>query len=144
MSTSDSSSSPVSRGASDGEAEGRAAAVREYFAAGDRGDAEAALATLAEDVRFRFGNAEPGRGRDAVRAVREQIRSQIARVQHEVRSVHVDGAGRHATAQLRMTYQHRDGRILRVPACAVFDFDAAGLVSGYWVYVDQEDFWGPL
>jgi hypothetical protein len=111
----------------------------EMYDASDRWEAERYPEFIAADVAFRFGNAEPARGRDAIQATMRQMQGIVRLIRHEVRDL-VHGLGDHVTAAIDMHYERNDGAILEVPALVLFHFNGEGLVDEYRISMDAGDF----
>lgn len=104
------------------------------LAALDRGDPEAAIKLLAEDVRFAFGNSEPTKGRDGFAAAAQNVFAAIESAKHNVtQRWQVDADT--AVVLADVYYKRRDGRELTLPACSVFKV-RDGLVADYQIYMD--------
>ena len=90
-------------------------------------------AHLADDVVMRFGNAEPVRGRDAVRDVWAAFCSSVAGVRHDVvEQWHVPPA---TVVESRVTYTRQDGGEVTVPVVTIYR--AAGdQIDDYRVFLD--------
>ena len=107
--------------------------TRVLFAAVDGRDADAFASFLADDVRFRFGNAPVVEGRQTVRDVVAGFFGSIEAVCHEV--VETLHAGDTVVSRGQATYTRKDGSVLSVPFANVFKL-AGGKIREYLIYVD--------
>jgi hypothetical protein len=90
-------------------------------------------AHLADDVRFRFGNADPVHGRDAVRDVWAGFCETVDGVSHEIVEQFESG---HATiAESNVTYTKKDGSTVTVPVVTIYRADG-DLIDDYRVFID--------
>ena len=110
------------------------------FAAIDSRDPGAFAAFLADDVLFRFANAEPVRGRDAVSAAVVAFFDSIAGLRHDIVETWVrdDALVCHGT----VTYRRHDGSELAVPFANVLKGDDAG-IREYLIFVDTSRLHAP-
>lgn len=106
---------------------------RAMFAPADRLDLDGWTKCLAEDVSFRFGNAEPLQGREAVAAAIGPFFESLAGLQHEV--VRDWAAGDTVIQDLVVTYTRHDGSTLTVPAANILTVRDE-LIADYRIYVD--------
>jgi ketosteroid isomerase-like protein len=107
--------------------------ILELFAAIDGGDAEGFAAFLSDDGIFRFGNAEPVQGRDAVREAVAAFFASIRSCRHQLhRSWEVPGA---AICHGEVTYTRQDGSRLTVPFANICRRED-GRITEYLVHVD--------
>jgi ketosteroid isomerase-like protein len=90
-------------------------------------------AHLADDVRFRFGNADPVHGRDAVRDVWAGFCETVDGVSHEI--VEQFGSGNATIAESNVTYTKKDGGTVTVPVVTIYRADG-DLIDDYRVFVD--------
>lgn len=104
------------------------------FAAIDARDAQAFAAFLADDAEFRFGNAPPVRGREAIEAYVGAFFEALGGVSHRVEALWV--SDQKLTCHGEVTYQRRDGSALTVPFANVF-YLAEGRVARYLVFIDN-------
>lgn len=112
--------------------------VREgLFADIDSMEPDRFAAHLAEDVRFRFGNAEPVHGRDAVRDVWAGFCETVDGVCHD--PVEQWAVGAATIAESDVTYTRKDGVTVTVPVVTIYRSED-GLIQDYRVFIDL----GPL
>jgi ketosteroid isomerase-like protein len=112
----------------------------DLFSAIDAKDADGLLSFLAPGATQTFGNREPLRGHEEIRAANVTFFDMIDSVSHEVLGLwEWDGV---VVAQLRATYVRGDGRSVTVPAVTLLK-TADGLISEYQVYVDQAPVFAP-
>lgn len=107
--------------------------MRDALAAVDRRDTDAFCAFLADDVRFRFGNAPAVEGIDAVRAAVEGFLASLAAVTHRVERAWPVAGG--VVAHGRVTYTRPDGSALTVPFANVWQL-AGDRVGEYLIFAD--------
>jgi ketosteroid isomerase-like protein len=90
-------------------------------------------AHLADDVAFRFGNADPVHGRDAVRDVWAQFCEEVAGVHHDLveRWHSEDGT----VAETNATYTRKDGDTVTLPVVTIYR-ERDGEIADYRVFVD--------
>src|SRR5882762_4477531 len=106
---------------------------RAMFVPADQLDVVGWAKCLADDVVFRFGNAEPVQGRQAVQDIVEPFFDSIAGLSHHVlRDWSIDDT---VIQELAVTYTRHDGSTLTVPAVNVLRIrDDA--IADYRIYVD--------
>jgi len=114
----------------------RDAWVKGLFQSIDEQDVEAFLAVLSDHVLFRFGNAEPVRGKAAVGAVVRGFFASLKSLRHEV----ADTWERPGVVICHgfVTYTRQDASILRVPFANILKLKA-DLISEYLIYVDASE-----
>ena len=99
----------------------------------DRMDADAFASFLTEDSTFRYGNAEPVKGKSNVREYVAGFFSSITSLKHEILGVwekdHV------ITMQGEVTYTRKDGRLLKVPFVNLLKMKGT-LIHEYLIYID--------
>jgi ketosteroid isomerase-like protein len=91
------------------------------------------VAHLADDVAFRFGNADPVHGRSAVRAVWAGFCDTVDGVRHDL--VAQWDTGDAVIAESDVTYTRKDGGHVTVPVVTIYR-PAAGLIEDYRVFID--------
>jgi ketosteroid isomerase-like protein len=112
-------------------------AWEQLFSAIDGGDATAFASFVAPEGEFRFGNAPPVCGRDAVREAVAGFFHAIGGCRHRLlRSWHSAGS---AACEGEVTYTRRDGSTLTLPFANVFLLHG-GEIASYRIYIDN----GPL
>jgi limonene-1,2-epoxide hydrolase len=116
------------------ERSGAAATVRVLLKAVDEADFALIEALTAEDVHFRFGNADPTETRSELLAAARSFRAGIAGLHHDVVDLWEFGGGV-VVATMDVAYRRLDGRELNLPCCNVFRV-VSGLVRDYRVYMD--------
>ena len=90
-------------------------------------------AHLADDVSFRFGNADTVHGRDAVRDVWAGFCETVDGVSHEI--VEHFAVGEAVIAESNVTYTKKDGGKVTVPVVTIYR--ARGdLIDDYRVFID--------
>jgi ketosteroid isomerase-like protein len=107
--------------------------IRDLFRTIDNRDIRGFLEFLSPEVVFRFGNAEPVRGKRAVAETARGLFQALAAIHHEVlESWQAPGA---RICHGRVTYTRKDASTLSVPFANIFKMDA-GRVREYLVYAD--------
>jgi len=108
----------------------------------DAGDAAAFVDLLTPDAQFRFGNAPPVIGSEAIRAVVAGFFSAIGSSRHELLNVWHDAAT--AVCEGVVTYRRHDGSSLSVPFANVFELKGEK-IAAYRIYIDNSAlFAGPV
>ena len=90
-------------------------------------------AHLADDVTFRFGNADAVRGRDAVRDVWAGFCETVDGVSHSV--VEQFESGDAVIAESDVTYTKKDGAKVTVPVVTIYR-SGGELIDDYRVFID--------
>jgi ketosteroid isomerase-like protein len=103
------------------------------FADIDAFDPDKFVAHLTPDVTFRFGNAEPVTGREAVREAVTGFFSTIGGLTHHIRNVFESGDT--AIAQIDVEYLRKDGKSVTVPNADILVFDG-DLIRDWQIYID--------
>jgi len=107
--------------------------IRTLIRAVDNSD-DAPIASLtANDVHFRFGNADPTDSRSELLAAAQSLRSAIAGLRHTVVDLWEFDDTVIATMEVR--YRRLDGGELNLPCCNVFRMHD-GVVREYLIYMD--------
>jgi ketosteroid isomerase-like protein len=99
----------------------------------DSMDPDRFAAHLADDVIMRFGNAEPVRGRDAVRDAWAGFCEGIDGVSHSVVEQWASGSGNVVEAQV--TYTRKDGGTVTVPVATIYR-ERDGEIADYRIFID--------
>lgn len=103
------------------------------FADIDTMDPDRFAAHLAPDAVMRFGNAEPIRGRDAIRDAWAGFCATIAGVAHAVvEQWRTDTA---TIVESNVTYTRQDGGTVTVPVVTIYREDG-GLIADYRIFID--------
>lgn len=109
------------------------AAREQLFADIDSMEPERFVAHLAEDVTMRFGNAEPLRGRDAVRDAWAAFCKELRGIRHEVvERWKVDEA---TIVEATATYTRSDDSKVTVPVVTIYR-EREGQINDYRIYID--------
>jgi ketosteroid isomerase-like protein len=103
------------------------------FAVADTLDVDNYVNYLAPDVHFRFGNAEPITGREAVRDAVGQFFTTIKGLQHTILQEWHDGDT--IIQQLDVTYTRLDDKQVTLPAINLLRMHD-DTVADYRIYVD--------
>jgi len=105
----------------------------DLFADIDSMDPDAFARHLAEDVSFRFGNAEPTLGREAVRDTWAGFCAGIAGVSHDVIEQWEQGPA--TIVESTVTYTRRDGSTVSLPVVTIYR-GADELIEDYRIFMD--------
>ena len=108
--------------------------ARELFASVDAMDLDAIVARFADDVRFRFGNAQAVVGREDARAATAEFFGLIGGMSHQFREVWELGPSSVLITDVR--YTRRDGRVVLLPAATLVHRRADGLVEDMQIFMD--------
>jgi ketosteroid isomerase-like protein len=109
-------------------------AWQQLFAAIDGGDAQAFAGFLAADGEFRFGNAPPVVGRDAVRDAVAGFFGAIGGCRHRLlRAWQAEGS---VACEGEVTYTRHDGSQVTLPFANVFVL-RGGEIASYRIYIDN-------
>jgi ketosteroid isomerase-like protein len=111
-----------------------AATVRALFEAIDTGDVQTLLGLLAQELHFRFGNADPVEGKAAFSDFCSDFFGSIRGIRHEIHDVWEIGDDT-VVAVMDVWYRRRDGREFTLPCCNVFRLND-GLVLDYRIFMD--------
>jgi len=103
------------------------------FADIDSFDVDRFVRHLTDDVTFRFGNAEPIHGKDAVREGVLGFWSSIDGLTHHILRIWDDGDV--SIAQINVEYVRKDGKHVTVPNADILVYDG-DLVSNWQIYID--------
>ena len=106
---------------------------KSLLSAVDRMDPDAFESFLTEDSIFRFGNAEPVKGKNNVREYVAGFFSSIKSLKHEVQGVWEKDQV--VIVQGEVTYTSKNGRLVRVPFVNLFKMKGT-LIREYLIYVD--------
>jgi ketosteroid isomerase-like protein len=109
------------------------AARAELFQDIDTMDPDRFAAHLADDVRFRFANAEPIHGRDAVRETWAAFCEGVDGVAHD--QVGFWDVGDASIAEAEVTYTRKDGSRVTLPVVTIYR-ENGGLIDDYRIYMD--------
>ncbi|GMV52565.1 MAG: nuclear transport factor 2 family protein [Chlorobi bacterium] len=107
--------------------------LKELFAAVDASDADAFASYFTSDGTFRFGNADPVSGIQAVRDAVAGFFASIKSLKHDI-LVTAD-TGNVIAAHGYVTYTRHNDTTLRVPVCSVLHMDN-GKIKEYFVFID--------
>jgi hypothetical protein len=107
--------------------------VAQVFADIDSLNPDSFVTHLTPDVVFRFGNADPVIGRDAVREAVTGFFSTIDGLTHHIRNVWEFGDT--AIVQIDVEYARKDGKTVTVPNADILTYDG-DLVRDWRIYID--------
>ncbi len=105
----------------------------DLFADIDSMEPDRFAAHLADDVSFRFGNADAVHGRDAVRDVWAGFCETVDGVSHEI--VEQFESGDATIAESNVTYTKKDGAQVTVPVVTIYR-SGGELIDDYRVFID--------
>ena len=107
--------------------------IAAIFADIDAFDPDKFVAHLTPDAKFRFANADPVTGREAVKEAVTGFFSSIDGLTHHIRNVYE--AGDTVIAQIDVEYLRKDGKSVTVPNADILVFDG-DLVRDWQIYID--------
>jgi len=107
--------------------------VAQIFADIDSFDPDRFVAHLTPDVTFRFGNADPEHGKEAVRAAVAGFFTTIDGLTHHIREVWE--AGDTTLVQIDVEYRRKDGKVVVVPNADILRYEG-DLVRDWQIYID--------
>jgi ketosteroid isomerase-like protein len=108
--------------------------TRNLFATIDAMDVAAVTSLFAEDGRVVFGNGQPLVGIDEIRTGTTAFFDTIAGQHHEV--VNEWNFGSDTIAELKVTYDRKDGQQVTISCVSIFHTEAGGKIDDYRVYFD--------
>ena len=118
----------------------RSQLIDDLFRAIDAKDVDGLLAHLAPDAIQRFGNQEPLRGHEQIRAGNEQFFDAIDALRHDVTGLwQCDDT---IVVRLDASYTRLDGRTVTVPAASILTV-SGGLIADYQVFADMAPVFAP-
>jgi ketosteroid isomerase-like protein len=109
------------------------AARENLFADIDSMEPDRFTAHLADDVAFRFGNADTVHGRDNVRDVWAGFCETVDGVEHSI--VEQFESGETTIAESNVTYTKKDGAKVTVPVVTIYR-SGGELIDDYRVFID--------
>ena len=107
--------------------------VPAIFADIDAFDPDKFVAHLTPDARFRFANADPAIGREAIRDAVAGFFSTIDGLTHHIRNVWEFGDT--VIAQIDVEYLRKDGKTVITPNADILIYDG-DLVRDWQIYID--------
>jgi ketosteroid isomerase-like protein len=114
--------------------------TRNLFAVVDAMNVSTVMSLFAEEGRVVFGNGQPLVGTDEIRAGITEFFGTIAGQHHEV--VKEWNVGDDTVAELKVTYDRKDGQQVTIPCVTIFHTDAVGKIDDYRVYFDSAPIYG--
>jgi ketosteroid isomerase-like protein len=108
--------------------------TRNVFALVDAMNVETVVALFTEDGRVVFGNGQPLVGIDEIRTGITAFFDTIAGQHHEV--VKDWNVGGNTVAELKVTYDRKDGQQVTIPCVTIFHTDGTGKIDDYRAYFD--------
>lgn len=115
--------------------------VRTLLSAIDAGDVDTIGTLIADNVCFRFGNADPTDTKADFAATAQAFLRSLAGIRHDIQDLWEVGDGT-VVCVMDVHYRRRDGRELTLPCCNVFRV-RDGLVHDYRIYMDVNPVTGP-
>jgi ketosteroid isomerase-like protein len=116
--------------------------IREFFGAADSSDIPRALDLMTQDVRFRFGSADPTIGHAAVAAAYAAIAEVVASMSHELLTVwRVTEPENAVLCEIVVTYRRHDGSTVTLPSLNVVRL-RDGRIADYRIYMDVNPLFG--
>jgi ketosteroid isomerase-like protein len=107
--------------------------VATVFADIDAFDPDKFVAHLTPDAKFRFANADPVTGREAVKEAVAGFFSSIDGLTHHIRNVWEFGDT--VVAQIDVEYLRKDGKTVTVPNVDILIYES-DLVRDWQIYID--------
>jgi ketosteroid isomerase-like protein len=107
--------------------------IAAIFADIDAFDPDKFVAHLTPDAKFRFANADPVTGREAVKEAVAGFFSSIDGLTHHILNVYESGET--VIAQIDVEYRRKDGKSVTVPNADILVFDG-DLVCDWQIYID--------
>jgi ketosteroid isomerase-like protein len=108
--------------------------TRNLFAVVDAMNVVTVMSLFAEDGRVVFGNGQPLVGTNEIRTGITAFFATIAGQHHEV--VKEWNVGDDTVAELKVTYDRKDGQRVTIPCVTIFHTGEAGKIDDYRVYFD--------
>jgi hypothetical protein len=105
----------------------------ELFRSIDAKDTRRFVGFLTEDGQFRFGNAPPALGRQAIASLLDGFFASIKSLSHDVAKTWT--VPDHVICEGTVTYTRHDGSTLSVPFVDVFVMQGK-LIKDYLIYID--------
>ena len=114
--------------------------IDDLFRAIDAKDVDGLLAHLAPDATQRFGNQEPLRGHEQIRAANEAFFGAIDSLRHDVTGLwEWDDT---IVVRLDASYTRLDGLTVTLPAASILTV-SDGLIAEYQVFADMTPVFAP-
>jgi len=107
--------------------------IAAIFADIDAFDPDKFVAHLTPDAKFRFANADPVTGREAVKEAVTGFFSSIDGLTHHILNVYE--CGETVIVQIDVEYRRKDGKPVTVPNADILVFDG-DLVRDWQIYID--------
>ena len=107
--------------------------IAAIFADIDAFDPDKFVAHVTPDAKFRFANADPVTGREAVKEAVTGFFSSIDGLTHHILNVYESGET--VIAQIDVEYRRKDGKSVTVPNADILVFDG-DLVRDWQIYID--------
>lgn len=94
--------------------------VKNYFATVDKLNVDDIIANFVEDGQFRFGNAQPAVGKEAIQDALGEFFSAIKAMHHE--NVGLWLGDNSAVFEAEVTYTRQDGTTVTLPCASILRF----------------------
>lgn len=107
--------------------------IKQLFSSIDDRDTDTFIGFLDEEVLFRFGNADPVKGKTTVGEIIGGFFESIMALHHEILETWV--LDNTIICHGVVTYTHHDGSTLTVPFANIFKMEST-LIKEYLIYVD--------
>ena len=119
-----------------------AAWARKFLAASDANDRDYVVGSFAPDARFRFGNAPPVFGIDAIFKESGRLVGAAKKRHHAVQGVWTgkDGDLDVVSVEADVTYTLEDGATVTLPVNSTMRLRNDGLIADYRIYMDLGPF----
>ena len=114
--------------------------IKRLFQSIDDRDLDTFLSFLSDDVVFRFGNAEPAKGKETAGAVVGGFFDSIKALRHQVLETWEQPGA--VICHGVVTYTRHDSSTLTVPFANVFKIDG-DLIREYFIFVDVSELYKP-
>ncbi len=98
-------------------------------------------AHLADDVRMRFGNADPVHGRAACERTWAEFCGSVAGVTHALRNQWP--LGDTTVVEAEVTYRRLDGTEVTVPVVTIYEVGLDELITDYRIHIDLTPLFAP-
>jgi ketosteroid isomerase-like protein len=108
--------------------------IRNFFAAADTLDEDRFIASLPEDIVWRFGNFPVASGREAVREQYLMVTGILDAMRHDIVGIWI--AGDCVAAETRVYYTDKYGRTFDFPGCDII-FLENGRIKEVRIFVDN-------
>ena len=115
--------------------------ISDLFSTVDRQAIEENMRYLTPDVRFRFGNADPIHGQDALVPALQAFYASIGGLHHDL--VGVWRHGQVVTVEADVTYTRLDGGTVTIPVLSLLRLAGPRLVGDFRIFFDPAPIYAP-